>query len=208
MRISYSLINTYLQCKYKFKLHYVDKLFLFKETEATQKGKKLHENIYNYFINDSLLDSEIQSNLSALKSAVSRAEIAILEEKQYVNNFMYIPDFLIIKNDIAFLCDFKTGKVPILKYLNYKQLDFYAWLIFLQNPHVKLVYSQYMYVIFNKVFKKRYDRSTDEKMLHKYFLSLLHAIQHEQKFLKQESALCQYCIYREKNLCTSSKKNY
>lgn len=202
---SFSAINTFKMCKFRYKLHYIDKLFLFEETEAIKLGIRIHENIYNYLCKNESLDRLITSNLQPIKNALDRSDIQVLEQKQTVGQYIYIPDFLAIKNNKALCCDWKTGKSKTFKYITYMQLDFYAMLIFQQYPEVEEIYSRYMYVLSNSIFKKRYHRQQHLSTLIDFFTQIVEEIKTEKEFKQTESALCNYCVYRKRNMCVSEK---
>lgn len=198
---SFSAINTFKMCKFRYKLHYLDKLFLFEETEAIKLGVRIHKNIYNYLCKNESLDRLIASNLQPIKNALDRSDIQVLEQKQTVGQYIYIPDFLAIKGNKALCCDWKTGKSKTFKYITYMQLDFYAMLIFQQYTEVEEIYSRYMYVLSNTDFKKRYKREEDSPKLTFFFNQIVDEIKTETEFKPTVSPLCNYCIYRKQGLC-------
>ena len=101
-------------------------------------------------------------------------------------------------NGVMHLLDWKSGKVsgfpaPL-------QLVMYAVWCFLEFPEIHTVETAFVYVEHEE--EKRYVFTRDMLgKLSKKMLEKVYNIEHEEKFEKKESKLCEYCEFRLQGLC-------
>lgn len=88
---SYSKIETYMSCPYKFKLNYIDKISVFTENKALEKGSRIHE-IIEFFepsaywkmkpFDYKLLDESEQKECEEIALTFCKSELG----KKYLNH--------------------------------------------------------------------------------------------------------------------------
>lgn len=207
---SFSKISTFKNCKYQFKLRYIDKIPEPKNT-ALVKGNKIHKaletldtsklepelkQIANNFIN-SELGQNIFNKVSVNETRIlldSKAEpSSVYKESEFVG---YI-DKIIINNNHVELIDFKTGKYKDLIYQDFTQLILYA-LYVLQKYPLEFVRLRFVYVEHLKENVLDFNKNS----VNVYKTKLLNDIQEIEnckEYVKNPTRLCDWCGF--KNIC-------
>ena len=119
-RYSYSKISTYKQCKFKFKLRYLDKNFIFNDTIATNFGTLIHQT-------EEMIAQNIQKN----------------EPINYItlkNNFIIESKKLAHKYPVEFFNKDKSGKTYQEKVYIYLEHGIYRLESFMkQHPELQII---------------------------------------------------------------------
>ena len=119
-RYSYSKISTYKQCKFKFKLKYLDKNFLYRNTIATDFGSLIHETEENI--------------AKALQAGVA------VNYTQLKNNFIIEARKLAIKYPTEFFSKDKSDRTYQEKTYLYLEFAIYRLEKFLaSNPQLRIL---------------------------------------------------------------------
>jgi RecB family exonuclease len=109
-------------------------------------------------------------------------------------------DKIIRKDDTLILIDYKTGKYK--KDMKWDQLLYYGISLFNMMPYDKIVLMNVFvdHLKFNKTVLNR----SDIKKYQKALLTNITTIEKDQDFNKNETALCDWCEYRE--ICLSENE--
>ena len=227
---SYSKISTFKSCPKKFKLQYIDKIQGKLDTEALVKGRTVHYLIENSHLLESDYSEEMKQNIlvypeallikknfekSSLgvkylqnidKPAINEYKLGLttsLESSEYTKDSLFngIVDYICVKNNILYLCDFKTGKYKEPRFQDYSQLLYYAIHFFEKYRLPKIIIS-FIYVEHNL----ENDIELEYKYLNNYkrdLLMCIKEIEDETAFNPNFSRLCDYCGF--KDLCDSER---
>lgn len=166
---SYSSIDLFKQCPYKYYRLRVVKDIVEPPTEAIMYGKDLHKAAEDY-VRDG---TPIPNKYDFVKPTLDRL-LAIKGEKlcEYKMGLRYdlsacgffdkdvwwrgVADLVIVKDDKAYVLDYKTGKTA--KYATKDQLEILSLAVFKHFPQVKRVKAGLLFVVSKDFVKADYDK--------------------------------------------------
>ena len=208
MKFSFSRIELFKHCPYKFKLKYIDEIKVKQEFKHLIKGKKVHSLLENFetFQNDNTEESLIVQRFSEsdlgkdilTKKSLRELEIKLNDKLEPCNDdhklIGYIDRVNITENGLE-LIDFKTGKYKEPQYQSFDQLITYAIYCF-QKLNVNEIKLRYVYVEHlreNSLTLKR-----EYLDLHKSKLQNdIKVIEETTDYFKNKTKLCDWCEYKE-----------
>lgn len=205
---SYSSLKTFTQCPKKY--YHLRVLKDVKETgtEATNYGLELHKAAEDYiksgtplgrfeFIKDLLdtLNSIPGEKHCEMKLGVKRTPTGFEACRFFDKDVWWrgIGDLVVVRDDIAYSLDYKTGRNS--RYADLKQLDALAAALFLHFPQVKKIKSALAFVVSNDFIKK--DHFVEQR--DEYFASFepdlerLAAAEQTNVWNANSGPLCKYC---------------
>lgn len=169
---SYSSLGLFQQCPKKYYHLRVAKDYKEPETDALMYGKQLHEAAELYIGKGTPLPPQfgfIKNMLDLLKTLGEGGEflceyrMALTRDLKPCDFFAKdvwwrgVADLVIIKDDKAYLVDYKTGKSS--RYADTKQLEILALALFKHRPDLKLVKGGLLFLVANDFVKVDYDSS-------------------------------------------------
>lgn len=199
------------ECRKKFSYQYIEKIkVFFVPSPAIEKGKFFHAllaewpNIslkeFKFTVSspldverykrefDKILENEKLRELLSLPSERER-KISIFDNYQKL--IIGFVDFIYLKDDEAFIIDWKTGKTTY----NQDQLMLYAlWMFHSGDKTTNKVNSTYYYLDLGKTKTYYYLRDHVGKMWD-HFNEKINTIEIETRFLKTPSDRCRYCDF-------------
>ena len=227
---SYSKIDLWRHCPYKFKLQYVNNIRLSYSTNlAIIRGNYLHYCLENkndgnsFTITEIFTKDEKQNALEVLnkfrnskigvyylsQDGKHEVEFGIKKSKTNIyevcsfnhNNTLFKGkiDFLFKKENTLYMIDWKSGKYK--EEQNYNQLQLYSIWGFLQDKSIQTILCSYVYLehnVENLIEFKRDELQKNIEMLE----SMIQNIEHDIKFIKNETMQCEYCDFRKLNKCS------
>jgi hypothetical protein len=169
---SYSSLGLFQQCPKKYYHLRVAKDYKEPETDALMYGKQLHEAAEFYIGKGTPLPPQfgfIKNMLDLLKTLGEGGEflceyrMALTRDLKPCDFFAKdvwwrgVADLVIIKDNKAYLVDYKTGKSS--RYADTKQLEILALALFKHRPDLKLVKGGLLFLVANDFVKVDYDSS-------------------------------------------------
>jgi len=169
---SYSSLGLFQQCPKKYYHLRVAKDYKEPETDALLYGKRLHEAAELYIGKGTPLPPQfgfIKNMLDLLKTLGEGGEflceyrMALTRDLEPCDFFAKdvwwrgVADLVIIKDDKAYLVDYKTGKSS--RYADTKQLEILALALFKHRPDLKLVKGGLLFLVANDFVKVDYEDS-------------------------------------------------
>lgn len=169
---SYSSLGLFQQCPKKYYHLRVAKDYKEPETDALMYGKQLHEAAELYISRGDPIPPKfafIKNMLDLLKTLGEGGEflceyrMALTRDLEPCDFFAKdvwwrgVADLVIIKDDRAYLVDYKTGKSS--RYADTKQLEILALALFKHRPDLKLVKGGLLFLVANDFVKVDYDSS-------------------------------------------------
>jgi len=169
---SYSSLGLFQQCPKKYYHLRVAKDYKEPETDALLYGKRLHEAAELYIGKGTPLPLQfgfIKNMLDLLKTLGEGGEflceyrMALTRDLEPCDFFAKdvwwrgVADLVIIKDDKAYLVDYKTGKSS--RYADTKQLEILALALFKHRPDLKLVKGGLLFLVANDFVKVDYEDS-------------------------------------------------
>lgn len=169
---SYSSLGLFQQCPKKYYHLRVAKDYKEPETDALMYGKQLHEAAELYIGKGTPLPPQfgfIKNMLDLLKTLGEGGEflceyrMALTRDLKPCDFFAKdvwwrgVADLVIIKDNKAYLVDYKTGKSS--RYADTKQLEILALALFKHRPDLKLVKGGLLFLVANDFVKVDYDSS-------------------------------------------------
>jgi len=168
---SYSSIKTFDQCPKKYYHLKISKDVKDGDTTATVYGKELHKAAEDFIADGTPIPAKfsfIQPIMDSLKKIKGEAHCE-LKLGVAKNNGRYTPcdffakdvwwrgiaDLVVIKDDTAYLVDYKTSKNA--KYADTKQLDLLAGAVFMHFPKIIYIKSALIFVVSNEMVKKDHE---------------------------------------------------
>ena len=228
---SFSKINSFEACPYKFKLSYIDKISTWTPNLATERGSYI----------DLLLENYTKSKPTEFKFNMITPEIkeecdAIFENFKNSELGMYFfDDSFEIEAEVSFgvkyvdkkmaTCEYKDkealfrGKIDHFmkrgdkvivadwktgKVTNFPaplQLVMYAVWIFLEYDEVQEIETYFVYVEHNDYKKYVFKRDHFNALLKKS-IEKIYNIEKTEEYKKKESKLCDYCDFMKEGYCT------
>jgi len=167
---SYSSLGLFQQCPKKYYHLRVAKDYKEPETDALMYGKQLHEAAELYIgkgIPPSPQFAFIKNTLDLLKTLGEGGEflceyrMGLTRDLQPCDFFSKdvwwrgVADLVILKDDRAYLVDYKTGKSS--RYADTKQLEILALALFKHRPDIQLVKGGLLFLVANDFVKAKYD---------------------------------------------------
>lgn len=177
---SFSSIKTFDQCPKKFYHLKVAKDFQEDQNaEHLLYGTRFHKAAELYIRDDKLLPHEFnyaKAPLDRLKAMpgekLCEYEMGLTENLEpcgFKDSGVWwrgIADLIILRDDLAFVLDYKTGKSA--KYADKGQLELMALAVFKHFPQVKRVKAGLLFVIANAFPKAEYTREQESEMWQKW----------------------------------------
>lgn len=169
---SYSSLGLFQQCPKKYYHLRVAKDYKEPETDALMYGKQLHEAAELYIGKGTPIPPQfafIKNTLDLLKTLGEGGEflceyrMALTRDLKPCDFFAKdvwwrgVADLVIIKDDKAYLVDYKTGKSS--RYADTKQLEILALALFKHRPDLKLVKGGLLFLVANDFVKVDYEGS-------------------------------------------------
>lgn len=228
---SFSKISSFQTCPLRFKFDYIDKLGKFQKSKALEKGSfihlwlekkglgitekpefkfslstpedvKVYEAIYHKFIETPIAKKYLNENVLGVEIDFGvKYDEGKMDETSYWNKQALMRgkiDHALLVDDDLTLIDWKTGKVN--PWQNDLQLVMYAVWGFLKYPDVETINGAFVYIEHGEEKPYTYHRK-DLNALKARIAGEIRNIETEGDFPKKESALCNYCSYRELGLC-------
>ena len=212
---SFSAMNTFVQCKRKYKYQKIDKIDPGpRDMTALLKGGAVHDILEKYpqksthklapkyqHIADKFISSEL-GQLYLKEDSVREFKFSInnkLEFRSFGDKssmFRGAMDHIIIIDNKLHIIDWKTGKYREQKYQDYSQLIYYAVMLFIKYQHVDEITISFVYIehmLENKLVLQR-------EHFHNHLRDLvttIRDIETEEEFPKNPSALCDWCEFQE-----------
>lgn len=197
---SYTKLNTFKVCPYKFKLVYIDKLKPTSNLEHLKRGANIHEVLAKYPETTSdtvnkFFQSTVGQKYNLILRGETRRELKIGLDNdfnlcQYNNQAVFngIIDLIYIQDDIVHLVDWKTGKIPPEQ--DWSQLELYA--IPFLSTHT--VVTSYVYIDQCCEDSKQYDPGDRDHLIFKLKSNIIQ-IEHCDEFTRTISWRCNYCQF-------------
>jgi CRISPR/Cas system-associated exonuclease Cas4 (RecB family) len=231
---SFSKIDTWKRCPYKFKLKYIDKIRIpFEPNLALLKGVFLHyciekdTNGKEYTTNEIFTEEE---KVKAIKifnkfkdskfynfylSNKGKHEIGFGISKKdknlkvtYYNDmnnlFKGKIDYIFQKENNLYIVDWKSGKYIEQDDQKFDQLLLYAIWGFLKYENINTINCSFLYIEQLKENKVIYHRKNLKSYIEKY-IEDINKIELDESFDKIESEQCDYCEYRKFDYCMEEK---
>ena len=169
---SYSSLSLFQQCPKKYYHLRVVKDHKEPETDALMYGKQLHEAAEFYIGKEIPLPPQfsfIKNSLDLLKALGEGGEFMCeyrmgltrdLEPCDFFSKDVWwrgVADLVIIKDEKAYLVDYKTGKSS--RYADTKQLEILSLALFKHRPEIKLVKAGLLFLVANDFVKVNYEGS-------------------------------------------------
>ena len=175
---SFSSIKVYETCPRKYHAEKVEKLYPFKDTEATIYGKEVHLAAEEY-IRDGKPLAQGYMKFKPMLDALNRIEgdklcelqMALTEEltpTEFLAKDVWvrgIADLIIINGDKARVVDYKTGSA---KYPDKGQLELMALMVFAYYPEVTNVKAALVFMLHDVVVKCEFNRDDADELWAKW----------------------------------------
>ena len=218
---SYSSLGLFQQCPKKYYHLRVAKDHKEPETDALMYGKRLHEAAEFYIGKGTPLPPQftfIKNTLDLLKTLGEGGEFLCeyrmgltrdLQPCEFFDKNVWwrgVADLVIIKDDKAYLVDYKTGKSS--RYADTKQLEILALALFKHKPNIKLVKGGLLFLLANDFVKVDYEDSQQAEPWVKWLneTKQLEAAYDNQVWNPKPNFSCkQYCAVVE---CIHNGKNH
>ena len=227
---SFSKINSYSSCPRKFKHSYIDKIKIDEEQVHLLKGKFIHNILERYRNPDisSIKPEKLNINTEDKKAykELTAAFIASKTGQKYLTGdcigrevkLSFNPKLEMceywdkkclfrgsidrlnkINDDTLMAIDWKTGKFnsKTIK----RQLKYYALWCFMQYPKIKNVECHYVYIETGDITQYIYTKDSMKNIM-KELLLRIKTIEKAKMFVKNRTALCNYCDFYQHGHCT------
>lgn len=224
MQLSYSRINTWKQCPYKYKLQYIDKLTTLPNTDPTNAlvlGTAMHlgiekdvQSALDYYYSQFPIITDLHEN-EAIKLEILIPKVKALlpptgefETKIQTSDFLGFIDFL----DDNFLIDFKYT-TSAERYLNSPQIHLYSYFLggTPQNLYYLIIpktairqkktedlyqFRQRLRETLSRMEPQLYEVKYDPSKVVDWMLDVKHFLESE-IFPKVENRFCDFCQYQK-----------
>lgn len=174
---SFSHTKAFGTCPRKYEAEMVQKLYPFKESDATRYGNQVHKALELYVKEGTPLGPHAQfqrvidkllqipgEKIAERKQALTRD----LEPCSYFDKRVWlrgVADLTIIDGAKGWVVDYKTGSA---KYPDVDQLELMALMVFVYHPDVREVNAALLFVLHNKLVPARYVRKDADKLWKKW----------------------------------------
>ncbi|MEA2018303.1 MAG: PD-(D/E)XK nuclease family protein [Campylobacterota bacterium] len=232
---SFSKIDIWERCPYRFKLKYIDKVKTsFEPNLALLKGSFLHHCIEystegkEYQTNEVFTEEEKKKAIEILTkftkselyklylSANGKHEVkfGILKENNIykadsfdnINSiFKGKIDYVFQRDDELYIVDWKSGKYTEENEQKFDQLLLYAIWGFLKYPKIDTINCSFVYMEHLKENMNSFHRK-DLKHYIQTYIQYINKIESDQLFEKIESDQCEYCEYKKFDYCNEKVK--
>lgn len=213
--LSYSRLSTFEQCETKFQYLYVDKTVKDKDNEFTIYGTRVHEALEKYGQGTAPLTPETEKHQGLVDALLSQPGDKYFEHQMALDEYKTpcdwfnpkvwlrgIADVLIVNGDVAFVIDWKTGKVKD----NPTQLKLFACMVMEHFPAVKRVKTAFVWLGHNEVTSQTFSREYLQEMWNT-LTPRMDAVQQAVTlgfFKSKPTGLCNWCP--AKDVCPDRKK--
>ncbi len=229
---SYSRQSTYYSCPNKFKLTYIDKIFITSDSYALKKGSWLHESIENILLGSKIkqpkdmepeeskecktilkgfLESDFFKSILHLSETY---EMKVEEGVGFDEHFNIVPyneasffrgfiDLHLYSEKKCIIIDWKSGKLKSLENQDFLQNEIYALWFLLKNPEVWEVSVVFFYLEHNRYNRKIITRDDIGNLKNKIY-KRIEKIEDTEDFKKTITKLCGYCDYLKDGYCELS----
>ena len=208
MAISVSKIQSFKQCKYKYRLAYIEKVEQ-KRFEFFKKGSNIHKAFETFKVSDietnnvvsAFFNSEVgKKHFQTILNAEKEVKIGLKKQgKNIVPCVFQDPDaffhgIIDVLNGNNIL-DYKTGKKKAFKDQDWTQLMYYAAWLFLKHPEFSEVNIAYLYVEHNHENALTIKREYLSEILKKILINVIEITKYEKNPTEEHkcSNLCEYC---------------
>lgn len=167
---SYSSLNLFLQCPYKYYRLRVKKDIKEPDSEHLLYGNAVHSAFEEYVKNGTPLPEKFSQFKPQIDELIKIEGKKLCEYRMGLKADLTpceffdpdvwwrgVADLLIINGEKAYLVDYKTGKSA--KYADSKQLEILSLAIFKHFPEVKKVKAGLLFVVVEEFIKSNYDQS-------------------------------------------------
>jgi len=223
--LSHSKINTFNGCPRQFFLQYISKVYP-KEGDNPYfiKGNRIHKELENYVVwllgdkqgDQPKMGDEAKNGLPIVNRLMSKFDDCYPEQKLSMDDkfkkvgwfdkktrWRVIYDFLAMKNDLAMVVDYKTGKVR--DYAGFGgQLHLGAWVLFNIRPEIQTVNNAYLYLEHKHTVSIKLERDKDMNKLTDHFLEVFDTINSEKNFDEKKNKNCYFCLATPE-MCSQKK---
>lgn len=176
---SYSSIKQFENCPRQYHAIRILKAFKSEGSEATMYGTAVHKALEDYLMLGTPVPDEYRQFQGAVDSVAKVNGERLCELKMGIRAdftpcgffdrdvwFRGVPDVLIIKDDKAWVADWKTGKSA--RYADPDQLELMAGMVFSHYPEVQEVKGALVFLVAGAVHPARYKRSQFSDIMSKW----------------------------------------
>lgn len=198
---SYTAMKDFMTCPRKYLEEKVLKNYPFVMTDHVTYGNEVHK-ACELYVKDRQPLGKHERFAAVLDSLLKIGGEYICEKKMALNKdseptgyfakdvwVRGAADLLIIKGDVAYCVDYKTGSA---KYPDADQLNLMAYMVFQYYPEVNTVKGALMFLVHDKMRREIYHREDMNKMKdmwsHRY--GSMHLAHEEEKFPPNPNGLC------------------
>jgi len=228
MALSFSRLSTFEQCQLKFEYLYVNKKVKDEDNQYTIYGNRVHEALEKYgqakeagtveaqyVLSDKEAFAEVEKYLPLVDRITGQPGSKMFEFQMAIRRdftvcdwfdpnvwLRSIADVLIINKNVAFVIDWKTGKVKA----NPTQLTLFALMVMEHFPAVDTVKTAFVWLAHDDITVDVYHRGQKKEMWDS-LLPRLNAIQETVDlgvFKATPSGLCGWCS--AKLICPSARR--
>ena len=228
MALSFSRLSTFEQCQQKFDYLYVSKTAKDQDNQYTIYGNRVHEALETYgkareandpeahvVLSDVDTFAEVRKFLPLVDRVLGHPGEKLFEFQMTIRRdftpcdwfapdawLRSIADVLVIHKNVAFVLDWKTGKVK----MNPTQLKLFALMVFEHFPAVDTVKTAFVWLAHDDITVDVYHRGQKKEMWDS-LLPRLVAVQDAVDlgvFKASPSGLCNWCP--AKSQCPSAKR--
>ena len=198
MAISVSKIQAFRQCKYKYRLSYVEKVEQ-EKFDFFRKGSKIHKAFETFTVAEKETDGVVSQFFSSEVGkknlqTILNGDIVPCEFKDPDAFFHGIIDVLNGNN----ILDYKTGKKKAFQDQDWTQLMYYAAWLFLKHPEFSEVNIAYLYVEHNHENALTVKREFLNEILKKILVNAIEITKYEGNLTEEHNCswACEYCGVR------------
>ena len=221
--LSYSRLSTYMQCPHKFKRQYITKDYPYPDEENFFfiKGSKIHKQLENYVqckLNPTIIplryDGVVENCFPMIDMIFNQGYTIIPEQKLAVTKdfkkcewfdketaWRAIVDLTCIKNDVALIIDWKSGKCRSYSDTNTGQLHLTASIIFSIYKNINFIKTAYVYVEHKQTDKRQFTREMYEQGLLEPFKRALITVNTDTEFKAKKNQYCKWCDINKAKEC-------
>ena len=202
---SFSSLKQFVNCPRQYQEVKVLQNYKVQDTKYTIFGKDVHKAFEDYALGKTELPKLYKKYQSLIDALI------MIDGNKYIEHEMalridYTPcpfdapdywvrgiaDLLIVKDDIAYVVDYKTGND---KYADTKQLKLMALMVFNHFTDVKTVKGGLLFVLKNRFIDEYYTRDKMDKYWEDFRPDLMRLEMSfdTDKWLKRPSGLCKFC---------------
>ncbi len=211
--LSYSRLNVYEQCAFKFNSQYILKNYPDdSDNPAFVRGSAIHPQCEKYInfktglsTQEPSLRSEAQNAVPIIDKIIGSYDLVLAEQKLAMD-IKYSPaswfhktvayravlDMVAIKDTSAVIIDFKTGKVRNYDDKDTGQLRLAAFFIFSTYPQVNDLSTTYLFLDHKQSITRKFTRK-DKPGMEKTFTDLYNTVNNDKDFVPTKNQFCNWC---------------